>query len=60
MIKKSAAIVVLFCPFLAQAESWEDYSPCEEVTELVVMNVKPNYADTYLMQLKATWVAASA
>lgn len=57
MIRKLTAIVLATCmPLFAQAEIWEDYTPSEEVTELVVIDVKSNYVDDYLMQIKSTWV----
>jgi len=57
MIKKFAAIAVATCiPFFAQAEVWKDYTPSEEVTEVVMVAVQPNYVDDYLMQIETTWV----
>ncbi len=38
------------------AEIWKDYSPSEEVVEMTVVKVKPNYVDDYLVNLKSTWV----
>ena len=59
MIRKLTAIALATClPLFAQAEMWKDYSPSEEVTELVVIDVKANYVDDYLMQIKKTWVRA--
>lgn len=56
MIKKIAAIAISSClPFIANAEIWKDYTPSTEVTELVVIDVKSNYVDDYLMQLETTW-----
>ena len=40
------------------AEIWTDYTPSEQVTELTVVDVKTNYLDDYLMNLKTTWVKA--
>lgn len=57
MIKKFAAIAIAtFIPFVAQAEVWKDYTPSEEVTEVVMVAVQPNYVDDYLMQIETTWV----
>ena len=38
------------------AEPWKDYSVSEEVVEMTVVTVKPNYVDDYLVNLKSTWV----
>lgn len=38
------------------AEIWEDYDLSQEVTELTVVAVKPNYVDGYLTRLEGTWV----
>ena len=38
------------------AEPWQDYSVSEEVVEMTVVTVKPNYVDDYLVNLKSTWV----
>lgn len=38
------------------AEIWEDYDLSQEVTELTVIAVKPNYVDGYLTRLEGTWV----
>lgn len=54
--KLAAIMVAVLFPFTAQAEIWKDYSPSEEVTELVVINVKPNFVDDYLVNLENTWV----
>ena len=43
---------------LSVAEVWEDYGFSEEVTELTVVKVKPNYVDAYLTRLKRTWVSS--
>lgn len=40
----------------ASAEIWEDYDLSQEVTELTVVKVKPNYVDGYLTRLEGTWV----
>jgi len=52
-------LVGLFgCVLSASAEIWTDYTPSEEVTELTVVDVKTNYLDDYLVNLKTTWVRA--
>jgi hypothetical protein len=57
MLKKLLVVAVATClPLLANAEIWKDYTPSEQVTELVVVDVKSNYADDYLMQIRTTWV----
>lgn len=57
MLKKFVVVLIVFCvPLFASAEVWKDYTPSEQVTELVVVDVKSNYADDYLMQIKTTWV----
>ena len=48
---------VLVAP-ISSAEIWEDYGLSEEVTELTVVKVKPNYVDAYLTRLKKTWVSS--
>lgn len=48
---------VLVAP-ITSAEIWEDYGLSEEVTELTVVKVKPNYVDAYLTRLKKTWVSS--
>ena len=37
---------LIFAP-LSTAEIWKDYGLSEEVTELTVVSVKPNYVDAY-------------
>jgi hypothetical protein len=48
---------VLVAP-ISSAEIWKDYGLSEEVTELTVVKVKPNYVDAYLTRLKKTWVSS--
>jgi hypothetical protein len=47
----------VFAP-LTTAEIWKDYGLSEEITELTVVSVKPNYVDAYLTRLKKTWVSS--
>ena len=51
------ATTLVFTP-LSTAEIWKDYGLSEEVTELTVVSVKPNYVDAYLTRLKKTWVSS--
>lgn len=51
------AFAVLVAP-ISSAEIWKDYGLSEEVTELTVVKVKPNYVDAYLTRLKKTWVSS--
>ena len=48
---------LVFAP-LTTAEIWKDYGLSEEITELTVVSVKPNYVDAYLTRLKKTWVSS--
>lgn len=51
------AFAILVAP-ISSAEIWKDYGLSEEVTELTVVKVKPNYVDAYLTRLKKTWVSS--
>ena len=51
-------IPVIFANFVF-AEIYEDYEPSQQVTELTVISVQPNYMDDYLVNLKKTWVRSS-
>ena len=44
---------------LAFAEIYEDYGLEENVIELTVIAVEPNYVDNYLVNLKKTWVRSA-
>ena len=37
-------------------EIWKDYEPSEQQVQLTVIDVKSNYLDDYLTNLKRTWV----
>ena len=50
------ASVMIGTSLTATAEIWEDYDLSQEVTELTVIAVKPNYVDGYLTRLEGTWV----
>ena len=49
-------VVLGFSSIAVNAEIWEDYDLSQEVTELTVIAVKPNYVDGYLTRLEGTWV----
>ena len=51
-----AGLILSLSSFAASAEIWEDYDLSQEVTELTVIAVKPNYVDGYLTRLEGTWV----
>ena len=58
-LKRSlAAVALLTLTNGVWAEIWTDYSPSEAVTELTVVDVKTNFLDDYLVNLKTTWVRA--
>ena len=50
------ASVMIGTSATATAEIWKDYDLSQEVTELTVIAVKPNYVDGYLTRLEGTWV----
>jgi hypothetical protein len=58
LISIAALLTTLVFPPLTTAEIWKDYGLSEEVTELTVVSVKPNYVDAYLTRLKKTWVSS--
>ena len=58
LISIAALLTTLVFPPLTTAEIWKDYGFSEEVTELTVVSVKPNYVDAYLTRLKKTWVSS--
>jgi hypothetical protein len=45
------ASVMIGTSATATAEIWKDYDLSQEVTELTVIAVKPNYVDGYLTRL---------
>ena len=49
-------VIVSIFSVNVSAEIWEDYDLSQEVTELTVIAVKPNYVDGYLTRLEGTWV----
>ena len=58
IMKYLLIIPVIFANFVF-AEIYEDYEPSQQVTELTVISVQPNYMDDYLVNLKKTWVRSS-
>jgi len=56
---KYLLLIPLLISNFAFAEIYEDYEPSEQVTELTVIAVQPNYMDDYLVNLKKTWVRNS-
>jgi hypothetical protein len=49
-----AGVVFGVSSVVANAEIWKDYDLSQEVTELTVIAVKPNYVDGYLTRLEGT------
>ena len=58
LISIAALLTTLVFAPLTTAEIWKDYGLSEEITELTVVSVKPNYVDAYLTRLKKTWVSS--
>ena len=58
LISIAALLTALVFAPLTTAEIWKDYGLSEEITELTVVSVKPNYVDVYLTRLKKTWVSS--
>ena len=58
LISIAALLTTLVFAPLTTAEIWKEYGLSEEVTELTVVSVKPNYVDAYLTRLKKTWVSS--
>ena len=54
LISIAALLTTLVFAPLTTAEIWKDYGLSEEITELTVVSVKPNYVDAYLTRLKKT------
>ena len=53
-----SVIAAMLFSLPASAELWTDYDLSREVTELTVVEVKPNYVDTYLTRLESTWITS--
>ena len=56
ILRGLAGVVLIVSSVAANAEIWKDYDLSQEVTELTVISVKPNYVDGYLTRLEGTWV----
>ena len=55
-MKKILLLVITFSISNVFAEIWKDYEPSERQIQLTVIDVQANYLDTYLVNLKRTWV----
>jgi|TARA_B100001093_G_scaffold437685_1_gene436708 hypothetical protein len=55
---KKLLLLPLLCTLFVTAEIYEDFTPSQEPMELTVVEVQPNYVDTYLTNLNRTWVRA--
>ena len=55
---KKLLLLPLLLTMFATAEIYEDFTPSQQLMELTVVAVQPNYVDTYLTNLNRTWVRA--
>ena len=55
-MKKILLLAITFSITNVFAEIWKDYEPSEQQVQLTVIDVKSNYLDDYLVNLKRTWV----
>ena len=55
-MKKILLLAITFSIKNVIAEIWKDYEPSEQQVQLTVIDVKSNYLDDYLVNLKRTWV----
>ena len=55
-MKKILLLAITFSITNIFAEIWKDYEPSEQQVQLTVIDVKSNYLDDYLVNLKRTWV----
>ena len=55
-MKKILLLAITFSITSVFAEIWKDYEPSEQQVQLTVIDVKSNYLDDYLVNLKRTWV----
>tara|TARA_X000000368_G_scaffold17978_1_gene14198 strand:+ start:2833 stop:3273 length:441 start_codon:yes stop_codon:yes gene_type:complete len=55
-MKKILLLAITFSITNVIAEIWKDYEPSEQQVQLTVIDVKSNYLDDYLVNLKRTWV----
>ena len=55
-MKKILLLAMTFSITTVFGEIWKDYEPSEQQVQLTVIDVKSNYLDDYLVNLKRTWV----
>ena len=55
-MKKILLLAMTFSITTVFGEVWKDYEPSEQQVQLTVIDVKSNYLDDYLVNLKRTWV----
>ena len=55
-MKKILLLAMIFSITTVFGEIWKDYEPSEQQVQLTVIDVKSNYLDDYLTNLKRTWV----
>ena len=55
-MKKIFLLAMTFSITTVFGEIWKDYEPSEQQVQLTVIDVKSNYLDDYLVNLKRTWV----
>jgi len=55
-MKKILLLAMIFSITTVFGEIWKDYEPSEQQVQLTVIDVKSNYLDDYLVNLKRTWV----
>ena len=55
-MKNIFLLMFTFSALNISAEMWKDYEPSKQQVQLTVIDVKSNYLDNYLVNLKRTWV----
>ena len=55
-MKKILLLAMTFSITTVFGEVWKDYEPSDQQVQLTVIDVKSNYLDDYLVNLKRTWV----
>ena len=55
-IALASGAIAISTPAAAQMQVFEDYEPSQAVWEMVTVNVEPGEFETYLENLKNTWV----
>lgn len=55
----AGSALALATPAAAQMVPFEDYTPSDAVYEMVTVDIEPGEFETYLENLKGTWVAAN-